>query len=170
MHRFRLVTAAMGMVAAGALVSACGGSSGSPTQGPTSAAATPTPTAVATPTATLAAGGGGSGSFCSQANAVVMQTAQIDAALTQPGANTLQAIKGVINTLTQALDNGDGTAPSAIAAAIHAMRTAYDQVNPGIQAATSLTQLGPAFVPAETSAVKDAGNQVTAYYHANCGA
>lgn len=167
LRRFRFVTPALGLLVAGALVSACGSSTASSTQTPT-AAATPTPTAIATPTATLAAGGG-SGSFCSQANSVLMQTAQLQTAFAQPGSNTLQAVKGVIGALTQGLDNGDGTAPSAIAAAIHTMRVAYDQVNPGVQAATSVTQIGPAFAPALTTAVKDASNQVTSYYHANCG-
>jgi hypothetical protein len=96
------------------------------------------------------------------------QIAQVAASMRSPGANTLAGIKGEIAALTQALDNGDGTAPSAIAAAIHTMRVAYDQINPGVQATTSTLMLAPAFAAGETTAVTDAGNQVTAYYQANC--
>jgi hypothetical protein len=163
-RRLRRVSPALVLLVAGAFATACGSSTPSTTQ---TAAPTPTPTAAPTPTATVS-GGGGSGSFCSQANTVLSQIAQVVAALAQPGANTLAGIKAEIGALAQGLDSGDGSAPSAIAAAIHTMRVAYDQVNTGLQTATSITQVAAAFAPAETDAVKAAGAQVTAYYKANC--
>jgi hypothetical protein len=164
-RRLRRVSPALVLLVAGGLATACGSSTTSTTQ---TAAPTPTPTAAPTPTATVSSGGG-SGSFCSQANTVLAQIAQVVAALAQPGANTLAGLKAEIGALAQGLDSGDGTAPSAIAAAIHTMRVAYDQVNTGLQTATSITQVAAAFAPAETAAVKDAGDQVTAYYKASCG-
>jgi hypothetical protein len=161
-HRLRRVAPVLVLLVAGGLATACGSSTTSATQTPT-----PTPTAAPTPTATVS-GGGGSGSFCSQANTVLSQIAQVVAALRQPGANTLAGFKAEIGALAQGLDSGDGTAPSAIAGAIHTMRVAYDQVNTGLQSATTLTQVAAAFQPAETTAVTDAGDQVTAYYHQNC--
>jgi hypothetical protein len=163
-HRLRRVSPALVLLVAGGLATACGSSTTSTTQ---TAAPTPTPTAAPTPTATVS-GGGGSGSFCSQANTVLAQIAQVVAALAQPGANTLAGLKAEIGALAQGLDSGDGTAPSAIAASIHTMRVAYDQVNTGLQTATSITQVAAAFAPAETAAVKAAGEQVDAYYKANC--
>jgi hypothetical protein len=100
---------------------------------------------------------------------VLSQVAQVAAAAAQPGANSLAAFKAEIAALAQGLDNGDGSAPSAISGAIHTMRVAYDQVNTALQSATTLPQVGLAFKAGETVAVKNASDQVTAYYHANCG-
>lgn len=163
-HRVRRVTPSLVLLVAGGLATACGSSTTSATQTP---APTPTPTAAPTPTATVS-GGGSSGSFCSQANTVLSQIAQVVAAVRQPGANTLAGFKAEIGALAQGLDSGDGTAPSAIAGAIHTMRVAYDQVNTALQSATTLTQVAAAFQPAETAAASAAGDQVTAYYHQNC--
>jgi uncharacterized protein YukE len=159
--RLRRVTPVLVLLVAGGLATACGSSTTSATQTP---APTPTPTAAPTPTATVSGGG----SFCSQANTVLSQIAQVVAAVRQPGANTLAGFKAEIAALAQGLDNGDGTAPSAIAGAIHTMRVAYDQVNTALQSATTLTQVAAAFQPAETAAASAAGDQVTAYYHQNC--
>jgi hypothetical protein len=153
---------ALVLLVAGGLATACGSTTTATTQ-------TPTPTAAPTPTPTASvSGGGGSGSFCSQANTVLSQIAQVLAAVRQPGANSLAGFKAEIGALAQGLDNGDGTAPSAIAGAIHTMRVAYDQVNTGLQSATSLSQVEAAFQPAANTAVTAAGDQVTAYYTANC--
>jgi hypothetical protein len=151
------------LLVAGGLATACGSSTTAGTPTPT-----PTPTAAPTPTASVASGGGG-GSFCSQANTVLSQIAQVLAAAAQPGSSSLAGFKGEIAALAQGLDNGDGTAPSAISGAIHTMRVAYDQVNTALQSATTLTQVQAAFLPAAAAAVSTAGDQVTAYYHANCG-
>jgi hypothetical protein len=160
MKRIARVTPVVVLLVAGGLATACGSST-------PSATSTPTPTAAPTPTATVS-GGGSSGSFCSQANTVLSQIAQVLAAVRQPGANTIDGFKAEIAALTQGLDNGDGTAPSAIADAIHTMRVAYDQVNTALQSATTLTQVQAAFQAAATPAVSAAGDQVTAYYHQNC--
>lgn len=151
------------LLVAGGLATACGSSTTATTATPT-----PTPTAAPTPTASVASGGGG-GSFCSQANTVLSQIAQVVAAAAQPGASSLAAFKAEIAALAQGLDNGDGSAPSAISGAIHTMRVAYDQVNTALQSATTLAQVGVAFKAGETAAVKNASDQVTAYYHTNCG-
>jgi hypothetical protein len=152
------------LLVAGGLATACGSSTTATTATPT-----PTPTAAPTPTASVASGGG-SGSFCSQANTVLSQIAQVVAAAAQPGTSSIAAFKAEIGALTQGLDNGDGTAPSAISAAIHTMRLGFDQVNAGLQSATTLAQVGAAFKAGETAAVKNASDQVDAYYRANCAA
>jgi hypothetical protein len=152
------------LLVAGGLATACGSSTTATTATPT-----PAPTAAPTPTASVASGGG-SGSFCSQANTVLSQIAQVVAAAAQPGTSSIAAFKAEIGALTQGLDNGDGTAPSAISAAIHTMRLGFDQVNAGLQSATTLAQVGAAFQAGETAAVKNASDQVDAYYRANCAA
>ena len=158
----RMARVPLVLLAAGGLATACGSTSTS-TQTPT-----PTPTAAPTPTASVASGGGSSGSFCSQANTVLSQIAQVGAAAAQPGSSSISSFKAEIGALTQGLDNGDGTAPSAISAAIHTMRLGFDQVNAGLQSATTLAQVAAAFQAGETTAVKDASDQVDAYYKANC--
>lgn len=152
------------LLVAGGLATACGSSTTATTATPT-----PTPTAAPTPTASVASGGG-SGSFCSQANTVLSQIATITAAAAQPGTSSIATFKAEIAALAQGLDNGDGAAPSAISAAIHTMRLGFDQVNSGLQSATTLAQVEAAFAAGATDAVKNAGDQVEAYYRANCAA
>jgi hypothetical protein len=147
------------LLVAGGLATACGSSAPATT-------ATPTPTAAPTPTPSVASGG--SGSFCSQANTVLSQIRTITSAAAQPGTSSIAAFKAEIAALTQGLDSGDGTAPSDIAAAIHTMRLGFDQVNAGLQSATTLAQIQAAFAAGESTAVKDAGDQVDAYYKAHC--
>jgi hypothetical protein len=161
----RIARLPMVLLVAGGLATACGSSTTAATGTPTP---TPTPTAAPTPTASVASGGGGSGSFCSQANTVLSEIAKVVAAAAQPGTSSIAAFKAEIGALTQGLDNGDGTAPSAISAAIHTMRLGFDQVNAGLQSATTLAQVGAAFQAGDTTAVKNASDQVDAYYKANC--
>jgi hypothetical protein len=161
----RIARLPLALLVAGGLATACGSSTTAATGTPTPTAA---PTAAPTPTASVASGGG-SGSFCSQANTVLSQIAQVVAAAAQPGTSSIAAFKAEIGALAQGLDNGDGTAPSAISAAIHTMRLGFDQVNAGLQSATTLAQVGAAFQAGESAAVKDASDQVDAYYKANCG-
>jgi hypothetical protein len=89
---------------------------------------------------------------------------------TTPGATpSIKTFQPLYATIASAIDSLDGQAPSEIASAFHTFRSAFDQANSQLQAATSLAQLSSVFAGLSTPSVKAAGDSITAYMKGTCG-
>lgn len=112
------------------------------------------------------------GSFCQQTVAMEAQVSHLAAApaLTTPGATPdIKSSQQLWATVTAAIDTLDSQAPGEIASAFHIFRSAFDQVNSRLQAATSFSQLETVFAGLSVPSVKAAGDQITAYMKNTCG-
>ena len=140
-------------------LSACGSSSPGTT--------TPTPTNAPT----SAAANSGSG-FCLQAATAVSQLSKVGAGLasTTPGATpSVASFQQLFAAATSAIDALDSTAPSQIASAFHTLRSAYDQANTQVHAATTFDQMSSSLDALNTTAISSADTQVTTYLQTSCG-
>jgi hypothetical protein len=134
-----------------------------------SSATSPTPTATPTPTIQPAAAAGGD--FCTQVQHFATQFLQVERGLINvtPGATpNVATTKQLIAAIASLIDGLDSSAPGGIATDVHTLRTAFDQANTQVQAATSLQQLSTAFAPLSAPAVTSADHAVTAYLTATC--
>jgi len=150
---------------AGAVLSGCGSSTPTPSSsggGGGSATQSTAPT--------LSAPGGSS--FCGQVVGLGAQLQHVGSGFlsASPGATPdFNAYKQLFATATSAIDGLAGSAPSQISTQFQTLRTAYDQLNSQVQAATSFTQFGAAISTLGTPAVASAAQAITAYMTTTCG-
>lgn len=155
-----------GLVAAaiaGAVLSGCGSST--PTASSSAGGAA---TQSTVPTLSVPAGS----SFCGQVVGLAAQLKHVGSSFlsASPGATPdFNAYKQLFATVTSAIDGLAGSAPSEISTQFQTLRSAYDQLNSQVQAATSFTQVGAAGSTLGTPAVASADKAITAYMTNTCG-
>jgi outer membrane murein-binding lipoprotein Lpp len=156
-----------GLVAAaiaGAVLSACGSSTPTASASSSGGAA-----ATQSSVPTLSVPGG---SFCGQVVGLGAQLQHVSSGFlsASPGATPdFDAYKQLFATATSAIDGLAGSAPSEISTQFQTLRSAYDQLNSQVQAATSFTQFGAAASTLGTPAVANAAKAITAYMTNTCG-
>jgi hypothetical protein len=157
---------AAGLVAAaiaGAVLSGCGSSTPTASSSGGGAATQSTVPTLSIP---------GGSSFCGQVVGLGAQLQHVGSGFlsASPGATPdVNAYKQLFATATSAIDGLAGSAPSEISSQFQTLRSAYDQLNRQVQAATSFTQLGAAFSTLGTPAVSSAAQAITAYMTNTCG-
>ncbi|HET9051867.1 MAG TPA: hypothetical protein VFO60_09190 [Candidatus Dormibacteraeota bacterium] len=84
-------------------------------------------------------------------------------------ASTLPRFKDLIAQDDSVVDGLDAHPPASVAADVHTLRAAFDQVNANVQSAAALKDLSGAFAPFGAAAVATAISDLNTYGTTTCG-